>query len=117
MNLPKWLSDKISDYEYERWCDHVENCAYYDVDPHDIDPLENFRDRLALCLPDDHNGDRYVAWNELTGTYWSPIRKALKLCKVGWHSYSMGKMKPEGGASYRCSDCLKWTERVPRWAR
>ena len=99
MRLPKYVSRKITNYvdaeDYEHW----QACRDVGLDPHDIDPINELPLTLDICFPEHLEADglhsyRTIDWVELQATVWGPVRKALKLCKIGWHSYTMGVRGP-----------------------
>lgn len=113
MNLPKFLTRWVDKHIDAAWEDHLEACAYTDIDPHDIDMREDWRNNLHYWFPDFPDG-RTIEWGEIWATVWSPSRKRLRLCKIGWHSYTRGIITT---GTYYCADCPATTQKVPRWAR
>lgn len=121
MRLPKSISRRITDYVDSEAFSHQQACWDSNEDPGDVDPLNELPWTLNICFPEHLEADglrsyRTIDWAELQGTVWGPIRKKLHLCKVGWHSWSMG-YRISTFSIYYCSDCRKQTKRVPRWAR
>ena len=89
MRLPKWLGDKIVEYQGDLEYEYQTLCydAGYEYDgvPDDEHDLYWW---LRFNFNEEYVGNTvYVHpdFGELWASVWLPSHKWLKLCKIGWH--------------------------------
>lgn len=98
MRLPKWLGDKIIDYqgdlEYKyQWIARDDGYAYDGVPDGGHELYWWFR----FSFNEEYVGNTvYVTpdFGEIWASIWLPTHRCLRLCKIGWHVLATHNGKP-----------------------